>query len=96
MRKIILDGNILADETRCHDYLKEMLELPDYYGKNSDALHDCLTDLQDLEITVINERDNLPCYKKILRVLKIAAKENETLILLTNSEQSKSISWTRL
>lgn len=28
-----------------HAELKEALELPDYYGGNLDALHDCLTDI---------------------------------------------------
>ena len=36
-----LDGNLIKQ--RGHDYLAEALNLPDYYGKNLDALYDCLT-----------------------------------------------------
>ena len=30
MKQIILDGNLLADAAKVHDYLKEMLEFPEY------------------------------------------------------------------
>ena len=29
---------------QAHPYLAQVLELPDYYGKNLDALYDCLTE----------------------------------------------------
>ncbi len=29
---------------QAHEYLAEVLELPAYYGKNLDALYDCLTE----------------------------------------------------
>lgn len=30
-----------------HDYIAENLGFPDYYGKNLDALYDCLTDIDE-------------------------------------------------
>ena len=81
MKQIILDGNILADATQVHDYLKEMLEFPEYYGKNLDALHDCLTDLEDVEITITSPDENGAIFQRILRVFKAADRENETLYL---------------
>jgi ribonuclease inhibitor len=30
-----------------HEVLKRDLELPDYYGGNTDALWDCLTDMRE-------------------------------------------------
>ena len=33
--------NFKTRET-AHTYLKEILHLPDYYGRNLDALYDCL------------------------------------------------------
>lgn len=81
MKQVILDGNILADATQVHDYLKEMLEFPEYYGKNLDALHDCLTDLEDVEITITSPDENGAIFQRILRVFKAADRENETLYL---------------
>ena len=81
MKQIVLDGNILADAARVHDYLMEMLEFPEYYGKNLDALHDCLTDLEDVEITITSPDENGAIFQRILRVFKAADRENETLFL---------------
>ena len=81
MKQVILDGNILADAAQAHDYLKEMLEFPEYYGKNLDALHDCLTDLENVEITITSPDDDGAIFQRILRVFKAADRENETLYL---------------
>ena len=81
MKQVILDGNILADATQVHDYLKEMLEFPEYYGKNLDALHDCLTDLEDVEITITSPDEDGAIFQRMLRVFKAADRENETLYL---------------
>lgn len=81
MKQVILDGNILADATQVHNYLKELLEFPEYYGKNLDALHDCLTDLENVEITITTPEEDGAIFQRILRVFKAADRENETLYL---------------
>ena len=54
MNIIELDGKLIKKDG--HNYLKEMLNFPDYYGKNLDALYDCLTDIGiDTEIRLINK-----------------------------------------
>ena len=51
-----LDGNLIKE--RGHDYLMEMLNFPDYYGKNLDALYDCLCEIgEDTEIVLINGKE---------------------------------------
>jgi ribonuclease inhibitor len=48
-----LDGNLI--KTDGHDYLKDVLDFPDYYGKNLDALYDCLCEIGiETEIVLIN------------------------------------------
>lgn len=48
-----LDGNLIKE--RGHDYLKEAFDFPDYYGKNLDALYDCLCEIGvETEIVMIN------------------------------------------
>ena len=48
--KIILDGRVCTDRTETHLYLKEMLDFPEYYGMNLDALYDCASTLKDVEV----------------------------------------------
>ena len=81
MKQITLDGNILADTAKVHDYLKEMLPFPEYYGNNLDALHDCLTDLNDLEITITSPDEDGAIFQKILRVFKAADRKNDSIKL---------------
>ena len=75
MKQITLNGNVLANAAKVHDYLMEMLEFPEYYGKNLDALYDCLTDLENVEITITAPEENGAIYQRILRIFKIAARE---------------------
>ncbi len=41
---IFIDGSKYASARELHGALKMMLNLPDYYGHNADALHDCLSE----------------------------------------------------
>ena len=82
MKQIILDGNVLADAAKVHDYLMEMLDFPEYYGKNLDALHDCLTDLEDIEITITAPEEDGAIFQRILRVFKASENENDSIKLI--------------
>jgi RNAse (barnase) inhibitor barstar len=54
MKTIELDGKLIKKEG--HDYLKEIFNFPDYYGKNLDALYDCLTDIGvETEVRLLNK-----------------------------------------
>ena len=70
---MILDGYLIKE--RGHDYLAEELNLPDYYGKNLDALYDCLTEIS-CEIELINAS---VVDKDIVDTFKDAACENDLL-----------------
>ncbi len=55
MEFIIIDGRRMTSVEQTHEYLAKTLRLPPYYGRNLDALHDCLTDLsRDVWIVLIN------------------------------------------
>jgi RNAse (barnase) inhibitor barstar len=56
-----------------------MLDFPEYYGKNLDALFDCLTDLDNVEITITVPEEDGAIFQKVLRVFKAANRENDGL-----------------
>lgn len=49
---VTLDSKEFSNIDELHSVLKEKLNLPEYYGKNLDALWDCLTGWIDLPITI--------------------------------------------
>ena len=87
METIYLDGGRLARREEAHDYLSTVLSLPDYYGRNLDALFDCLTDLTEDTTIRLFHRDLLEFRlgrrgKALIRLLRRAARENPHLTLL--------------
>ena len=68
-----LDGKLIKENG--HDYLMETLNFPDYYGKNLDALYDCLCEIScEIELINANEVD-----KEMIDTFQDAANENDFL-----------------
>ena len=51
-RAALLDGRFFTSRERAHEILSAALAFPAYYGRNLDALADCLGDLNGVEIWV--------------------------------------------
>lgn len=82
--EVILDGVLMISREAVHDLLLEKLELPDYYGRNLDALYDLLSEYpKKLNITVIHKdamRDSLGNYANaLLRTFEDAASAFENI-----------------
>ena len=84
MKEILIDGELILTKGEMHDLLAEKLGFPEWYGRNLDALHDCLTDIkEDVLIRVVNFDDldeHLPIYGKLaVRVIRRACHDNPHL-----------------
>ena len=67
----------MSEQQEIHEYLAKQFNFPDYYGKNLDALFDCLTSITTptAVLAVINAQDEY--HKKIKNVLDDAQEENK-------------------
>jgi ribonuclease inhibitor len=86
MRTIYLDAGALNEKEAAHAYLKEQLDLPDYYGNNLDALFDCLTELSQVELVFTHVNQSEGYFDRVFPVFQDAAEENESLILTVEEE----------
>ena len=83
----ILEGKNIATPESLHDALARALEFPDYYGRNLDALWDCLTGWVEGPVTIIwrdyeESRTALGEYAdKVVALMREAAEEVEGLEL---------------
>lgn len=80
MTQINIDCRKIRSRVGAHRVFKEMLNFPDYYGMNLDALHDCLTETGELDIT-LEHADRLEKRlheygETILRMFEDSAMEN--------------------
>lgn len=95
MTELVLDGRAVGDRASLHEALARVLPLPEWYGRNLDALLDCLTDLREetcLRITGAAElAERLGPYGgRFFRVLRWAAEENPRFFLILEGEPAAS------
>ena len=65
-----IDTTFLTDKQSAHAYLASMLDFPGHYGKNLDALADCLSELpRDRAVIVMNSRHATEYAKSVIDVL---------------------------
>jgi ribonuclease inhibitor len=79
MRTIILDGARLNERETAMDILTLALDLPEEWGRNLDALHDCLTEVGQptrVEVVDCGALEGTVFGQGLLRVLEDTAWEN--------------------
>ena len=87
MDVIYLDGGLLQDRESAMLFFEEALALPEWWGRNLDALHDCLTRLDRPVRLELRGREDLNTTlfgRVLLRVLRDAAAECPRLELETD------------
>ena len=84
METVRLDGTRLCRRKEAMDLLGQALALPEWWGRNLDALHDCLTEPGQpvrLELSGREAMEASPFGRLLLRVLADSAAENPNLEL---------------
>lgn len=71
-----VDTRKLTTKEKSHEYLAKQLGFPEYYGKNLDALHDCLTDIKE-SIVFYHTAKAGAYFNEIIPVLEDIMEENE-------------------
>ncbi len=86
MTIIMIDGREMTDRSTAHTYLKKALSLPEYYGRNLDALYDCLLEMKKSQIIVTHvaemKQQLLRYGDGILDTLEDGARKNPNISLI--------------
>lgn len=86
MKTITLDITNIETVRALHIYLQYMLDLPAYYGKNLDALYDCLTDVSEPTRIILRTkgvRGEMVAYMpRLMQVFRDCAQENSRLTII--------------
>jgi len=93
MRTIVLDCRLLTGATaeeryHSHELIADAFGFPPYYGRNLDALYDCLTDPCEETEVILTHADEAPdgyC-ASVIRVMRDGAAENRNIKLFRASE----------
>ena len=75
---ILCDFARLGSAEAVYDHLQKELSFPAYFGRNLDALHDCLTDVSTPTRLILTGA-SAPAAKPFLPVLRDAARQNRYL-----------------
>ena len=47
MKSVSLDAKKMLEKEKMHEYFAKKFDLPEYYGRNLDALFDCLCEINE-------------------------------------------------
>ena len=76
---LYLNGALFGNGNQIHNYLANQLSFPTYYGRNLDALYDCLTERgEDTTLVLQNWPEEGP-FARFLPVFLDAAAQNPHL-----------------
>mgnify|MGYP003290236567 CR=1 FL=1 len=87
MKKVKINGKHLINRNVLHETMASAMQFPAYYGKNLDALHDCLGECCEPTTLIVTHTDrllrNLGDYgDTFLRVLTDSAESNKNLTVV--------------
>ena len=59
MKIIILDGRYMLTRAQAYDYINRIIQFPDYFGRNLDALADCLSELNSETLVIFIHKEEM-------------------------------------
>lgn len=79
MKIVILDAKKMLEKEKMHEYFAKKFDLPEYYGRNLDALFDCLCEINEPTLIKLKNEDDLQGDTKesLIRLFRDVCNENE-------------------
>ena len=79
MKSVILDAKKMLEKEKMHEYFAKKFDLPEYYGRNLDALFDCLCEINEPTLIKLKNEDALQGDTKesLIRLFHDVCNENE-------------------
>ncbi len=79
MKSVILDAKKMVEKEKMHEYFAKKFDLPEYYGKNLDALFDCLCEINEPTLIKLKNEDALEASIKdgLIELFLDVCNENE-------------------
>lgn len=79
MKSVILDAKKMLEKEKMYEYFAKKFDLPEYYGRNLDALFDCLCEINEPTLIKLKNEDTLQGDTKesLIRLFHDVCNENE-------------------
>lgn len=92
MKTVTLDGREMPDQAAFHDLAARKLGFPEWYGRNLDALYDCLCDIGEDTQVMFSSLGEMqaslgPYTQELLAAFLDAQEENEHLFVALLDEE---------
>ena len=79
MKSVSLDAKKMVEKEKMHEYLAKKFDLPEHYGRNLDALFDCLCEINEPTLIKLKNENALDEGKKesLAQLFRDVCNENE-------------------
>ena len=78
MKNVSLDAKKMLEKEKMHEYFAKKFDLPEYYGKNLDALFDCLCEINEPTLIKLKNENALDSATKesLIQLFRDVCSEN--------------------